>query len=328
MAVNYTERAWFKNWQGVQERKKERAKAKKKKRKRKRKKKKAEVAEPPKPKKEEYFLTERWEELKKMGFYQKYLHRIEWLKKKEWKKNGTRIRHQYLTRYAVVDCHNGTAIGKRQYFTTYKKAYETVESLFENAEKVIFPVKYKMDAKKQLKRAKNEYLIIRKKGRDTEIDYTELRNDIGKMEKHRAENGKWLILDKFPHDVEETFDVWGYDNRRDRKTFLWIFENIVLSDIETQYDFKKIIVYLDKIVIKNDRQIVSVITCKCKNDAIRFYNLLCEFAKERGINQLLFYGSFNRVSQKRRDLEKELLELTGWSMKRLRSAPKNYKQIR
>jgi hypothetical protein len=70
-------------------------------------------------------------------------------------------------------------------------------------------------------------------------------------------------------------------------------------------------------VIKHDDEPIDFIICKNISDSIRFYNLLEEWCKKN--RQVFFLGSYSKISDKRRELEAELIELTGWDKLKIQS---------
>ena len=139
-----------------------------------------------------------------------------------------------------------------------------------------------------------------------------LRNEYGKLVEQRTNIDGWIVLDKFRYQIEETFWVYGYDNRSDRKTFTWIYDNLLKNNIEYIYDYKRILIYKNKIVIKHDDGYIDLIFSKSPSDAIRFYNQLESWVKRDKIKQVLFIGDYSSISPKRKQLENEIMELTGW----------------
>ena len=139
-----------------------------------------------------------------------------------------------------------------------------------------------------------------------------LRNEYGKLVEQRTNIDGWIVLDKFRYQIEETFWVYGYDNRSDRKTFTWIYDNLLKNNIEYIYDYKRILIYKNKIVIKHDDGYIDLIFCKSPSDAISFYNQLESWVKRDKIKQVLFIGDYSSISPKRKQLENEIMELTGW----------------
>ena len=125
------------------------------------------------------------------------------------------------------------------------------------------------------------------------------------------------MLDKFPYDVEETFWVYGHDPLRGRKTFRWIYDNIVLAGIETAYDIKRVMLYKNKVVVKDDAGNLDIVFCKTVGDGIRFYNLLGEWTARDKVRQVMFLGNYSEIGDRRRRLEAELMERTGWTARKI-----------
>ena len=243
------------------------------------------------------------------------------------KKRGPKKKRKYVSRkpkidgrtlniydYKVVSCHNGK---QNDYIGAYVKAeeaYEEVERLVEESKKVIFPARIQIG--KEISSYRNEYLIL-EKDRMGDKEAPLLRNEYGKLVRQETNSDTWVVLDKFPYDVEETFWVYGYDPLRDRKTFEWIYRNIILYGIETSYDIKRVMLYKNKIVIKDDAGNLDIIFCKTYGDGVRFYNLVSEWVKRDKARQVLLLGNYSEIGDKRKALENELVERTGWTRRKI-----------
>ena len=81
---------------------------------------------------------------------------------------------------------------------------------------------------------------------------------------------------------------------------------------EDIYDYKRVLIYKNKIIIKHDNGSIDLIFTKTPTDAIRFYNKVEELVKRDKTKQILFIGDYSDISDKRRKLEQELMVLTGW----------------
>ena len=130
-----------------------------------------------------------------------------------------------------------------------------------------------------------------------------------------SNNPKWIIYDKCERYVEETFWVYGKCPKTDRKTFRWIYDNIIIGKIVNSYDIERVLLYKNKIIVKHDNGEMDIIMCKTISDSIRFYELLKEWCKKN--RNVFFMGDYSRISDKRRDLENEIIEYTGWSKVKL-----------
>ena len=268
---------------------------------------------------------------------EKRLHEKEERKKKSFpkkrkvgrpKKRGPKKKRKYVSRkpkidgrslniydYKLVSCHNGRQDEYIGAYVNVSEAYEEVERLLEESKKVVFPARVQIG--ETIGPYRNEYLIL-EKNRDGSKEPPMLRNEFGKLVKQETNSDKWIILDKFEYDVEETFWVYGYDPTRGRKTFDWIYLNIIMEGIQTSYDIKRVMLYKNKIVIKDDAGNLDIVFCKTQSDAIRFYNLLAEKVKKN--KQVLMLGNYSIKGDKRKALENELIERTGWTKRKIQMA--------
>lgn len=225
-------------------------------------------------------------------------------KKKILKKVGRKQLPPFT--FKIISCKNGNQnklIGK---YRSEKEAYEAFNELKKQNGSLIFPVS--ITGVNKLKNSIDEYILIEKNNNDSSI----LRNEYGKLVEHKTNQEGWNIVDKFRYFMEETFWVWGYDNRSERKTFLWIFQNILLDGIVTKFDHKQVLTYKNKVIIKTSEGYMDIIFCKTESDAIKFYNLLEKYVKKYRCKQIFFIGDFSSISKQRKKLEEEIIELTGW----------------
>ena len=233
-------------------------------------------------------------------------------KKKKYISKKAKIRKVRRYDFKIVTTLNGKQkdfIGK---YATSEEAYEKLKDLQKLNNEVIFPRKV-INAGK-LKESRDEYLILQK-NRFGDIAAGQLRNEFGKVVEQQTNSSVWEVYDKCERLVEETFWVYGKCPKTDRKTFKWIYENKLLNNLNNPYDIERVILYKNKLIIKHDELPMDIIFCKNISDGIRFYNLLEEWCKKN--KQIFFLGSYSKVSDKRRQLEAELLELTGWDKRKI-----------
>ena len=69
---------------------------------------------------------------------------------------------------------------------------------------------------------------------------------------------------------------------------------------------------------------IDLIMCKHISDSVRFYNMLESWIKRDKIKQVIFVGDYSSLSDRRRKLENELLELTGWKINKIRMSTNSY----
>lgn len=161
-----------------------------------------------------------------------------------------------------------------------------------------------------------EYVIF-KDVKDGEAKSAYLKNEYGKYVEHNVEiRGKnYEIIEKYPAKVEDDVWVFGCNPRNDRKTFAWVFDNVLNEGFSSSHDMKRIYLYYNKVVFRNDDNEIDIVICKVAADAVRFYNLLQAYGKK---GPYLFMGNVDRYSALCPDLEKLLKEKTGWTTNKLR----------
>jgi hypothetical protein len=237
-------------------------------------------------------------------------------KKKRKRKTIKILKPRPTFDFKIISVSNGKQNGYVDSFVNIEQAYQKLQELQESNSKVIFPKKNVNNGK--IKEIKQEYLLLEKrKGEKT--GNTLLRNDIGKLVEHKISNdkdNKWLIRDKIDKITEETFWVFGYIPSN-RKTFEWIYLNIIESNIHSKYDVERITLYKNKIVFQHDNGECDMVICKNASDAIRFYNLLQEWVKIRKNKQIFFMGSINSCGEKKKNIEKIIMDVTGWDLKKI-----------
>ena len=213
--------------------------------------------------------------------------------------------------FKIVTSLNGKQNGHVGQFHDYGEVYQFLDTLKIENEKVVFPRKFLNTG--TIIEAKDEYLILEKNRYGDKSDGM-VRNEYGKFVVQKIiNNNKWIIREKLSRKVEETFWVYGCDPKLDRKTYTWIYENLVIGAIDSAYDIIRIMVYKNKLIIKYDEKPMSLILCKNKSDSIRFYNMLSDKIRKTKNKQIICVGAYNSVSQFRRQLEDDIAELTGWN---------------
>lgn len=211
--------------------------------------------------------------------------------------------------FKIVSCLNGKQNGYVGQYHDYAEAISKFKELEQINTTVIFPRKTVNSS--EMKFAKEEYLMLEKNRLGDKSDGL-VRNDYGKYVVTKISNNKkWVVRDKMPKLVEETFWVYGYDPKTDRKTFSWILDNLILENTRNKYNVVRVLVYKNKLIVKYDDKELSMVLCKNKSDAVRMYNLISE--KTIRNKQVFCIGSYDIISEKRRELETEIMEVTGWS---------------
>ena len=229
-------------------------------------------------------------------------------KKRKYISKKIKPRHVIRYDYKIVGVLNGK---QNEYFGQYSSledAYASFQELEKQNSEIIF--RRKVINAGILKDSRDEYLLLQK-NRNGDLGNTMLRNKYGKLVEQISSNPKWVIYDKCERYVEETFWVYGYCPKTDRKTFKWVYDNMIIGGLVKDYDIERILFYKNKLIIKYDDGKLGIIICKNCSECLRFYNLLQEWCEKN--RQIFFLGSFDRISDRRRELEEELMEYTGWT---------------
>lgn len=217
--------------------------------------------------------------------------------------------------YKIITTINGKQNGYIGSYQTYADAYAKLQELIKTNDEVVFPRKFLNS--EIINFSKDEFLILEKNRHGDKEDGL-LRNEYGKIVKHKITNNtKWVVREKAVRLIEETFWVYGHDPKADRKTYQWIFNELLLANIETQYDIIRILVYKNKLIVKYDAKPMSMVMCKNRSDAIRLYNTLSEEIRKCKLKQIICVGACNVICEARKELEKDIIELTGWNKRKI-----------
>ena len=201
-----------------------------------------------------------------------------------------------------------------KYFNDKDTAIKAFHKMLEdNKAQVRFPVKY--TSRDHLMFEADYELLLMRKRKEHEPEFSLLRNEIGVFAPHKTNSDEWLIHDKAPYQFEESFWVLGYDNRTDRKDFNFILNNILLYNLpNVKYHVKRLIVFKNKLIIEDEDDFEMVI-CKNINDCVRLYNELEKEILKLKIKSAFFAG-FASETVSRRIFER-IKEKTGWNYKKI-----------
>lgn len=229
-------------------------------------------------------------------------------KKKKYVSKKPKIKNNIKFDYKIVSVSNGRQTGYHGQFYSLEQAYLAFNALKSDNDKIIF--RRKIINAGCLKNSRDEYLLL-KKNRDGKEVSVKLRNEFGKLIEQYTNTNKWVVYDKCDKYVEETFWVYGKCPKTDRKTFQWIYDNLIVAHTSNQYEIVMILIYKNKVIMKYDDKTFGIVFCKNISDAIRLYDMLKDWCKKN--RKVFFIGSYDKISDKRRALEDELIEYTGWT---------------
>ena len=198
---------------------------------------------------------------------------------------------------------------------TEKAIYKRFNALLkECSEKVIFPIRY--NNHEHVMKPSDYEIVILKCRDEFEKGENMVRDANGEFINYKTDENNWIVIDRAQYDIEETFWVYGYHPRIQRKTFMWVFENFILKDSKNKYMFKTIVLYHNKILIECGDKLDMVI-CKNKSDSIRFFNLLEKYANKNKCKYILFLGDIAH-SKYKHDWMNKIQKLTNWSMTKIK----------
>lgn len=174
---------------------------------------------------------------------------------------------------------------------TQNSAYRKFnEIITENENNIVFPVKYISNKNLSKGIIESNYEILLLKIKKEGEDVTQLRNEYGQLVDHViADNDHWIIMDKHIYYKEESFWVYGFNPKTQRKDFNYILNEIILSHSNDNDYFKRVMIFKNKLIIQYDFDIDMVI-CKNQEDAIRLYSELEIKTKKAKCRNVFFNG--------------------------------------
>lgn len=201
-----------------------------------------------------------------------------------------------------------TYIGK---YHNISEALIAKEELLKQNETIIFPVKFINNGHKsnKLLDVNLEYLILKRS--DDGNTNNQLRNEYGKFIDISTNSNTWMIYDRFPCLKEETFWVYGFNPRTDRKTFTWIKNNLI-NEYE---EIVQIYLYNNKVIFRYEEENFNFVICKNVSDAIRMYNMLEKnYIKNKDV---IFTGYLKQNGYRQKETIKMIKNKTGWSLNKI-----------
>ena len=193
---------------------------------------------------------------------------------------------------------------------TVNKEFKT---MVEENKSVVFPIKFNNN-KTEIIESSYEIMII--KARDkTESRETKVMDEYGKFVNYATNDGDWIIYDRSPYYIEETFWVYGYHPRLQRKDFKWIYDNFISNNSNNKYLFKTVQLFKNKILVECNGKLDMVI-CKNKQDAIRMYNMIEEWCERDKMKYVGFMGDLS-YSKYKSDWITKIQKLTNWTRKKI-----------
>lgn len=242
-------------------------------------------------------------------------------KKRGPKKKKKVAQHVYVglpRPYHIICTSNGVQIDDLYSAVSIEKIYEKFHKLVEEKNSnVEFPVRFISSHKdKHFVEADYKLFIIKKKQDEEEV-ISLMRDEYGKIVDCETNNDKWSVIDSADIMVEETFWVYGYNPKVDRKTFQFIFDNILSYTINNKYSIREVVVFKNKLLI-NSLSKLDMVICKNHQDSVRLFNTIRQ--KIEGKRKYRFIVLGGDISSGTRAFQmwlEKIKELTHWDNKKI-----------
>ena len=199
------------------------------------------------------------------------------------KKRGRPKKYIHLPfKYKIILVRNGK---QTQYIGAYKRAkdvYTVYKRMIDNNKKdVRFPVKY-VNGRDKIREAFDEIIILKVK-EECDSDTIMFRNEYGEfipcMTKDKYDEnsrfGKrsdrsWKKKKKSEWMIEETFWMYGFHPRNQRKDFRFIYKRCIQDRANDKDNFTRCIVYQNKVIFDYGSD-MDIVFCKNVSDSTRLY---------------------------------------------------------
>lgn len=188
-------------------------------------------------------------------------------------------------------------------------AYKIFTNAIEgNRKKVLFP-QSEITQKNEAIPVKYEILLV-KKTKEGESNVSEFRNDIGKYVTNIITD--WddhVIIDKADWFIEAKFGIYGYHPYKDKKTYSFILNNLLLNNANTGDEMRRIMIYKNKLIIQYLEDF-DFITCYNEDQCEELYAKLQKDITKLKKKYIVFMGKI--VSDLISSWIDKFEEKTGW----------------
>jgi len=215
--------------------------------------------------------------------------------------------------YHIILINHGKQLRHIYSSASEEKVNKKFSSLLKENKSVVFPMRWN-NHEHIMKECAYELVIIKFKD-EYESRVTKIKDEYGKYINYESSSENWIIYDRANYEIEESFWVYGYHPRMQRKDFNWIFENFIAKDAKNKYFFKSIVIYKNKLLIDCNNKLEMVI-CKNKSDCIRLYNLIEKMSSDKKYKYMAFMGDIANSKYKKMWMDK-IRELTHWNNKKI-----------
>ena len=241
-------------------------------------------------------------------------------KKRGPKKKKPIVPHVYVglkRPYHIITTNNGVQLKDIYSAVTIDVALKKMKEFQEKLNKdVRFPVRFVSSRKEKTFTEADYRLVLIKKKEPTDTYQGKFRNEYGKFVDCVVDHNEWIFIDELPYNVEETFWVYGYNPKCQRKTFSFIFDSLVRSDVKDKSFIKQIAVFKNKLLISSTGKLDMVI-CKNHMDSVRLYNEISEEVKMKKLKYVIFGGDINKKMYSFDIWYEKIQKLTNWTWRKI-----------
>ena len=219
--------------------------------------------------------------------------------------------------YHIITTNNGVQIKDIYSAVNIDMALAKLRALQIQFNKNIqFPVKYTSNKNEKTFTECDYRLMLIKKKIDNDTYKGKIRNEYGKFVDCVTSSDEWVFIEELPYQVEETFWVYGYNPKTDRKTYQFIVDEFINYNKKDKYFFKEIVIYRNKLLIDSISGL-EIIICKNHQDSVRLYNSLQEYSKNKKYKNILFAGDIHKNSYSYEKWYNKIHELTYWNRRKI-----------
>lgn len=240
-------------------------------------------------------------------------------KKRGPKKKKPVIQHTYVglkRPYHIITTNNGVQLKDIYTAVSIDVAIKKMKLFQEQLNKnVRFPVKYISNRGEKTFTSADYRLMLIKKREPGDVFSGKMKNEYGKYVDCITDNDNWLFIDELPYNVEETFWVYGYNPKRQRKTFQFIFDELVRFG-KYNNEIKQIAVYKNKLLISSTSKFDMVI-CKNHQDSVRLYNEIHVESVNKKLKYVTFSGDITKHTMSFYIWYQKIENLTHWTKRKI-----------
>lgn len=217
--------------------------------------------------------------------------------------------------YQIIITNNNKQIEYIGTYDTAAKANRMFNKLINESKKVMFPT-LNVNMGKHIQPSNYELVIIKRR-EDGESRTTSLRNQYGQYIEHETSHEDWIVYDKSPYCIEDTFWVYGFHPIIQRKDFNFIFNELVKPKANDKHNIVNLILFRNKLML-DCGDTMDLVICKNHSDCVRLYNTIERESQKQRLKHILFSGDWNLSPKKREEAVQKIKNLTNWNDMKIR----------